>query len=113
MKGVPSDHHLLYFGWLGNIKNLNWTINVHAPKSGGPTFPFPTNEHHMEDHDIYGTVLWGAYAYHIKKAGYDAIISALTLDVGGRATCSIFPHYHEMNVNLTIALKVYCGKENG
>lgn len=87
---------LLYFGWLGSIRNLKWVIHTHAKKSefdGQNTFSFPT----VEDTDAYnanaessssnnnnvgGTALWGAYAYHINRKAYNALISALRCDVG-------------------------------
>ena len=72
---------LLYFGWLGSLKNLNWVINTHAPQYTGSTFTFPSiNTVQNEDR---GSILWGAYAYHITPVGYNAIIKSLKQDVGG------------------------------
>jgi len=81
---------LMYFGWLGSIKNLNWVIHTHSKKSEfehSDTFSFPTIADYGDActraAGVGGTALWGAYAYHINKAAYEAIISALRNDVGG------------------------------
>lgn len=82
---ASGEFDLIYFGWLGSIKNLTWVINCHSTKSNGATFPFPSCEDYGED-DVGGTALWGAYAYHISERCYKTITSSLKRDVGGKLT---------------------------
>lgn len=85
---ASGAYDLIYFGWLGSLKNLVWVIENHSAKSTGSTFPFPTIEDY-EDDNVSGTALWGAYAYHINEQGYNAITSALKRDVGGMSRSKV------------------------
>lgn len=82
-----SDADLIYFGWLGSVKNLTWVIHTHSKKyNSNDTFPFPHSDtHYGEDAEINvgGTAIWGAFAYWISKKGYDKFLKeTLQNDVG-------------------------------
>jgi hypothetical protein len=84
VKAGSDNAALVYFGWLGSEKNLNWIFDTHLPRYSGdsPVAPFPFSEHYENDEGIGGTPLWGAYAYSITAEGYNAIMHKLKRDVG-------------------------------